>query len=415
MVVVGAGEAGARACLALREHGWTGAVTLLGEEAHPPYERPPLSKAVMLSQHEPEAGAILGRQPLLDHGIDVRFGSRVASINRAAAAVECADGRRVMYHRLLLATGASPRRLTVEGAEHALYLRTFADALALRGRLRPGARLVVIGGGFIGLEIAASAIGRGCGVTLVEAGPRVLMRGVPAEIAAIVAERHRQAGVAFRLGVGVARIRVDGQAPVVVLQDGSELPCDGVVAGVGALPEDALAKDCGLEIDNGVKVDDRLRTGDPAIFAAGDCCSFPAALYDGRRLRLEAWRSAQGQGALAGRNMLGHDLAFDEVPWFWSDQYEQTLQVAGLPDAGVSTVRREGDGVLLFFHLDAAGRLVAASGVGRPGLGRDIKLAEMLIARRATPDPAALASPEVRLKSLLSQHMKEPLPITERV
>lgn len=383
-------------------------MTLLGAEAHPPYERPPLSKAAMLSEHEPLPGAILGHDPLAEHGIEVRFGAPVVSIDRLAQVVECADRRRVAYDRLLLATGARPRRLAVEGAEHALYLRTFADALALRNRLRPGIRLVVVGGGFIGLEIAASAIGRGCNVTLVEAGARVLMRGVPAEIAAVVTERHRQAGVAFRLGVGIARIRVDGQGSIVELLDGSELRCDGVVAGVGALPEDALAEGCGLAIDNGVRVDDRLRTGDPAIFAAGDCCSFPAALYDGRRLRLEAWRNAQSQGVLAARNMLGHDLAFDEVPWFWSDQYEQTLQVAGLPDAGVSTVRREADGMLLFFHLDAAGRLVAASGVGRPGLARDIKLAEMLIARRATPDPAALASPAVRLKSLLGQQVKAP-------
>ena len=408
MVVVGAGEAGARACLALREHGWAGAVTLLGDEALPPYERPPLSKAAMLCEQEPEAAAILGRERLREHGIDFRPGSRVVAIDRAAAAVGCADGHRVAYRRLLLATGARPRRLSVEGAGHALYLRTFADALALRTRLRRGTRLVVIGGGFIGLEIAASAIGRGCAVTLVEAAPRVLMRGVPAEIAAVVAERHRDAGVAFRLGVGVARIRAAGPAQVVELHDGSELPCDGVVAGVGALPETGLAEACGLALDNGVRVDDRLRSSDPAIFAAGDCCSCPSALYGGRRLRLEAWRNAQSQGALAARNMLGHDLAFDAVPWFWSDQYEQTLQVAGLPEAGISTVRREGDGTPLFFHLDAGGRLVAASGVGRPALARDIKLAELLIARRATPDPAALASSAVRLKSLLGGQMNVP-------
>ena len=407
MVVVGGGEAGTRACLALREHGWTGAVTLLGDETLYPYERPPLSKTVMLSEREPEAGAILSRERLLEHDIDFRPGSRVVAVDRTSQAVERADGSRVPYHRLLLATGALPRKLLVEGAEHAFYLRTFADALALRARLRPGARLVVIGGGFIGLEIAASAIGRGCAVTLLEAGPRVLMRGVLPEIAAIVAERHSQAGVAFRHGVGVARIRAGAEGSLIELRDGTALPCDGVVVGVGALPETGLAEACRLTIDNGIAADDRLRTSDPLIFAAGDCCSFPMALYDGRRVRLEAWRNAQSQGLLAARNMLGHDLPHDEVPWFWSDQYEQTLQVAGLPDAGVTTVRREGDGTLLFFHLDAAGRLVAASGIGHPALARDVKLAEMLIARRAAPDPAALASPAVRLKSLLVGAMQE--------
>ncbi len=402
MVIVGAGEAGARAALTLREQGWTGPVTLIGEEAIPPYERPPLSKAIMLSADEPEAAAILTRERLAEHGIDFLHDCRVTAVERDAAVVACADGRRVAYHRLLLATGARPRRLAVEGAEQALYLRTFADALALRARLRPGVRLVIIGGGFIGLELAASAIGRGCGVTLVEAAARVLMRGVPAEIASVVAERHRAAGVVFRLGVGIARIRSAGATEVVVLEDGSELPCDGVVAGVGAIPETGLAEACGLAVANGIEVDDRLCSSDPAIFAAGDCCSFPAPLFGGQRLRLEAWRNAQSQGATAARNMLGQDHPFDEVPWFWSDQYEQTLQVAGLPSAGVSMVRRESDGVLMFFHLDTAGRIVAACGVGRPALAKDLKIAEMLIARRATPDPAALASSAVRMKSLLA-------------
>ncbi len=188
-----------------------------------------------------------------------------------------------------------------------------------------------------------------------------------------------------------------------------------MVAGVGALPETALAAACGLAIDNGVAADERLRTSDPLVFAAGDCCSCPSPLYDGRRVRLEAWRNAHSQGTRAGRNMLGDDLAYDEVPWFWSDQYEQTLQVAGLPDAGVTTVRREGDGTLLFFHLDAAGRLVAASGVGRPAQARAIKLAGMLIARRAAPAPAPRAAPAGRLKSLLAGPMQEPSRRQERV
>jgi 3-phenylpropionate/trans-cinnamate dioxygenase ferredoxin reductase subunit len=398
MVIVGAGEAGARAAMALREHGFAGGIVLIGEEGTAPYERPPLSKAVMTVAEEPSATVIATHDKLAASGVAFRH-DMVERIDRAAAAVVCASGERVPYEKLLLATGARPRRLPIAGAGHALYLRTFADALALRARLRPGAHLVVVGGGFIGLEVAASAVARGCRVTVLEAGPRILMRGVPAEIAAHVAALHRDAGVDLRTGVVIAGFEADR----VVLADGDAIACDGIVVGVGAVPETSLAAAAGLVLDNGVAVEATLRTSDPAIYAAGDCCSFPSPLYDGRRLRLEAWRNAQGQGTLAARNMLGAGLAYDAVPWFWSDQYTQTLQVAGLPDMAATSVRREvGNGALLFFHLDADGRLVAASGVGTLALSKDIRVAEMLIARGARPDPVALAAPETRLRSLLA-------------
>ena len=317
-----------------------------------------------------------------------------------------ADGRRIPYLKLLLATGARPRRLTVEGAEseHVLYLRSFAEALALRGRLRPGTRLCVIGGGFIGLEIAASAIARGCQVTVVEAAPRILMRGVPAPLAALIARRHERAGVRFHIGTGIARIVDADGARRVVLADGTEIPCDVVVAGIGAVPEVALAERAGLIIENGIRVDERLRTSDPDIFAAGDCCSVPHPLYGGRRIRLEAWRNAHDQGNLAARNMLGAELAHEAVPWFWSDQYELTLHIAGLADQAATDVRRElGDGAELHFHIDTEGRLLAASGFGPLGkVAKEIRLAEMLIQRRASPAPDQLASPDVKLKSLLN-------------
>jgi 3-phenylpropionate/trans-cinnamate dioxygenase ferredoxin reductase subunit len=398
MVIVGAGEAGARAAMALREHGFAGGIVLIGEEGAAPYERPPLSKAVMTAADEPTATVIATHDRLAAAGVAFRH-DMVERIDRDARDVVCASGERVAYEKLLLATGARPRTLPIPGAGHALYLRTFADALALRARLRSGAHLVVVGGGFIGLEVAASAVARGCRVTVLEAAPRILMRGVPAEIAAHVAALHRGAGVDLRTAVAIAGFEADG----VVLADGSEIACDGIVVGVGAAPETGLAAAAGLALDNGVAVDATLRTSDPAIYAAGDCCSFPSPLYDGRRLRLEAWRNAQGQGTLAARNMLGAGLAYDAVPWFWSDQYTQTLQVAGLPDMAATSVRREvGDGALLFFHIGADGRLVAASGIGTLALSKDIRVAEILIARGARPDPAALAAPETRLRSLLA-------------
>jgi 3-phenylpropionate/trans-cinnamate dioxygenase ferredoxin reductase component len=283
-----------------------------------------------------------------------------------------------------------------------LYLRTFTDALAMRARLAPGIRLVIIGGGFIGLEIAASALERGCSVTVVEMAPRILGRAVPAEVAAVVAEAHAAAGIRLIVGIGITAIERSGAETVVVLADGARLACDAVIAGIGAVPETALAERAGLAIENGVRVNGQLMTDDPDIYAAGDCCAFPHPVFDGRRLRLEAWRNAQDQGNHAARAMLGATAAFEVIPWFWSDQHEQTLQIAGLPDEGDTTVTRDLGGTTLFFHLKA-GRLVGASAFGPIGkVAREIRLAEMLIARRARPTAAALADPAVKLKSLLA-------------
>jgi len=406
MVIVGAGECGARAAQALREAGWSGAVTLIGEESLPPYERPPLSKALMVAAGEPQVAHPLTRDAAAQKGIDLLLGARVAEIDREAHAVILADGRRISYLKLLLATGARPRRLAVPGADSrdVLYLRSFADALAIRERLRAGARLCVIGGGFIGLEVAASAVARGCRVTVVEVTPRILMRGVPAPLAELIARRHEQAGVRFRVGAGIARISESAGTVKIGLADGDEIECDVIVAGIGAAPETLLAARAGLAVENGIRVDDRLRTSDPDIFAAGDCCSAPHALYDGRRIRLEAWRNAHDQGNLAARNMLGGDQRYEAVPWFWSDQYEMTLHVAGLADQATKHVKRDlGDGAELHFHLAGDGRLLAASGFGPLGkVAREIRLAEMLIQKGAKPAPDQLAAPEVKLKSLLN-------------
>ena len=398
MVVVGAGEAGTRAALTLREAGYGGAITLVGGEAHAPYERPPLSKAALTGADNPEATWIATEHRFAEAGVDFWHGCHVTEIDRVGNTVRCDDGRVLGYARLLLATGARPRKLDLPGSALALYLRSLADARVLWARLRPHAHLVVVGGGFIGLEVAASAIARGCRVTLLEAGPRVLGRGVPEPIAAFVAARHRAAGVDLRVGVAIERF----DEHVVVLADGSEIAGDCVVAGVGAVPDVELAARSGLVVDNGVRVDATLRTGDPAIYAAGDCCSYPAALYDGMFLRLEAWRNAQSQGEAAARNMLGAAVPFDAVPWFWSDQYDSTIQVAGVPTAGVTSVAREMPAGLLLFHLAADGRLVAVSGVGPMSLSKDVRVAELLIAQRARPDPASLAAPGVRLRTLLA-------------
>jgi 3-phenylpropionate/trans-cinnamate dioxygenase ferredoxin reductase subunit len=400
MVIVGAGECGTRAALALREAGYDGPVTLIGAEPHPPYERPPLSKDAIVAE-VPAPKAISGAAGLAEAGIDFRPNAAVAAIDRAARAVLLDDGSRLPYERLLIATGARARTLPIPGADggRVATLRALDDAARIRAELGPAKRLAVIGGGFIGLELAASARRLGTEVTVIEALPRLLSRGVPAEIAEVLETRHRDEGVRFLFEAKIAAITAEG----VLLADGAGVPADLVVIGIGAVPDTALADAAGLALENGVAVDARLATSDPAIFAAGDCCSFLHPHYGHRRVRLESWRSAQEHGTLAARNMLGHDESLATVPWFWSDQYDLTLQIAGLADGAASQVRRElADGAFVLFHLAPDGRLLAASGIGRGNaVAKDIRLAEMMIAKGAHPDPAALADPSTNLKKLL--------------
>lgn len=403
MVIVGAGECGGRAALALRDLGYEGPITLVGDEPHLPYERPPLSKEAMTGG-APAIKAIASDEQLAERSIRHIHSVRAIAIDRAANTVQLSDGTSLPYEKLLLATGSVPRKLIMPGlGRRCVYLRTFNDALAIRAHLGAGNRVAIIGGGFIGLELAAAARKLGAIVTVIEAQPRILMRGVPAEIAEIIRKAHEAEGVKVLTGQGITSV-ADNGAVRITLADGHEIIADLAVIGIGAVPVTALAAEAGLTIDNGIAVDEQLRTADPDILAAGDCCSFPLAVYDGRRVRLEAWRNAQEQGALAAKNMLGAGEAHAAVPWFWSDQYGLTLQIAGLSDEGRSTVRRDlDDGAFILFHLAEDGRLVAASGIG-PGnaVARDIRLAEMLIAKRARPAPDALQSQTVKLKSLLA-------------
>jgi 3-phenylpropionate/trans-cinnamate dioxygenase ferredoxin reductase subunit len=404
MMIVGAGECGARAALTLREQAYGGPVTLIGAERHHPYERPPLSKALEPGCDGLKLKTIASRESLARIGVTLLAPAEVVAIARAERRVRLADGASIAYDKLLLATGATPRPLPIAaGLDHCVTLRTFDDALTIRSRLSAGRRLAIIGGGFIGLELAAIASALGVEVTVLEVQARILQRGVPAEIAAILHKKHADHGVRILCGQAVASMTETAGGVAIRLADSGLVESDLVVVGIGARPNVELAEAAGLAIDNGIAVDERLRTSDPHIFAAGDCCSFPLALYGGRRVRLEAWRNALQQGALAALNMLGRDEAHSAVPWFWSDQYDLGLQVAGLVDETVEMVRRDtDDGGVLLFHLAADGRLIAASGIG-PGasIGRDFKLAEMLIARRARPPREALQSPEVKLKQLL--------------
>lgn len=412
LVIVGAGECGARAAITLRDLGFDGPLTLIGAEPHDPYERPPLSKGAITAADDPPPHTIRDGATLAGAKIEFVRGVTVAAVDRQTREVVIGDGQRLPYAKLLLATGALPRPLPVPGGAAAMLLRTHGDALALRAALQPGTRVGIAGGGFIGLEVAASAAARGCDVTVIEMLPRLMGRVVPEPVAAVMAARHEAAGVTIRCGVGIDAIDSTDGAHRIALNDGASIDCDVVIAGIGAIPETRLAEAAGLAIDNGIRVDAQLRTSDPDIFAAGDCCSFPHGLYGDRRLRLESWRSACDQAALAARNMLGSEQRYLVVPWFWSDQYELTLQIAGVVVPGATeVVRRRADGVEVRFLVDGNGRLVTASAVG-PGssVAKDIRLSELLIGARASPNPAALADPTINLKALLSAASRTPAP-----
>ncbi len=403
-VIVGAGECGARAAWALREKGFDGAITLIGDETLPPYERPPLSKASIGEVLEPKL--VADRHRYAEERITLITGVRVNALDVATKQLSLSDGNVLAYDKLLLAIGASARPFPgVPGDSQSIrMLRTHADATALRAAMLPGKHIAIIGGGFIGLELAATARMLGVRVTVVEGLERVLKRGVPQEIADVVATRHRLEGVDVKCGVAITSLTDAAGRATVRLANGDVLEVDLALVGIGAVPNTWLAERASIRVENGIAVDERLRTSAPDIYAAGDCCSFPLHLYGGRRVRLESWRNAQEQGSLAATNMLGGDQTISAVPWFWSDQYDMSLQIAGLADGAVHHLRRDlGSNAFILFHLDADGRLLAASGIG-PGnaVARDIRLAEMLIAAGARPDPDALVSPGVKLKSLLA-------------
>lgn len=404
IAVVGAGECGARAAFALRSRGFEGLLTLIGGERHLPYERPPLSKSVCgeVELYRPVARG----EEYAAAAIDLRLGIDVVGIDRSSKRLILSDDSTISYDKLLLATGARARRLPgvpVSGRIHTL--RTFEDALAIREALRAGASLAIIGGGFIGLELAAAARSAGCRVTVIETQDRLLKRAVPEDIACIVANRHRQEGVEIVCGAEQVRLAVENGMPLIAMANRDSITPDHVVVGIGAIPNNELALNAGLEIDNGIAVDEYLQTSDPDIYAAGDCCSFPLPTHGNKRIRLEAWRNAQEQSQIVSANLLGERCAVNNIPWFCSDQYEMSLQIAGLPSDAVRQVRRDlPGGGLLLFHLDQNNRIVGASGIGQGNsVAKHIRLSEMLIAAGQPQDLDELSSPNLQLKSLLKR------------
>lgn len=407
VLIVGAGHAGGQCAASLRQKGWDGDIMIAGEEAYPPYQRPPLSKAFLAGDLAAERLFLKPPAFYEQQGIDVRRGARAERIDRAGKAVHFADGSAVDYDVLVLATGTRVRRLNVPGADlpGVGYLRDIADVDAIRPRLRPGARLVVVGAGFIGLEVAAVATKLGVEVTVLEAAERVLSRVTGETVSRFFEDLHRGHGVDLRLGAALQEFEGDSEGGVALarLADGSALPCDLALIGVGVVPNAEIAEDAGLAVNDGIVVDDHTRTGDPAIYAVGDCTRHPSA-YCGADLRLESVHNALEQAKTAAAAICGAPVSYDQVPWFWSDQYDVKLQTVGLcTNAGDArsdreVLRGEPSGkAFSVFYLDGD-RLVAADSINRPV---DHMVARKLIAARKAVSPAALADPETDLKSLL--------------
>jgi 3-phenylpropionate/trans-cinnamate dioxygenase ferredoxin reductase subunit len=335
-VIVGASLAGAKAAETLREEGFDGQIVLIGEEDERPYERPSLSKDYLLGKAERETIYVHPQAWYADHGVDLRLGTLVTGVDPLAHEVTLADGSRIGYGKLLLATGSAPRRLPLSGAdaEGVLYLRRVADSDRIRATLQTATRIAVIGAGWIGLETAAAARSAGVEVTVLEAAELPLLRVLGREVAKSFAGLHREHGVDLRFGVQVAEITESGgQADGVRLADGSHIPADAVVVGIGITPNSQLAEAARLEVGNGIVVDAGLRSSDPDIYAAGDVANSYHPML-GRHIRVEHWANALNQPQAAARAMLGQDVAYDRVPYFYTDQYDLGMEYAGYVEPG---------------------------------------------------------------------------------
>ena len=404
-IIIGAGHAGGELAIALRNEGWEGRILLLGEEAHLPYHRPPLSKAYLAGSVEKSSLSIRPQMAYDKANVEFIGGVRVSRIDRANQRLELADGSQLAYDKLAIATGGRPRPLSVPNAAVAErcanlhYLRTLDDVEQIRAQLAPGKRLAIVGGGYIGLEVAASAIAQGLQVTVLEALPRVLQRVTAAELSAYYERKHREAGVDIRTGVQVADLEVTGDTVTAVLcADGSRLAADLVVVGIGLLANTELAAEAGLQVDNGILVDEHAQTSDPHIYAAGDCTNHPNALL-GRRLRLESVPNALEQSRVAAANMAGKAKTYASVPWFWSDQYELKLKMVGLAEGFERLVLRGDPATDSFsaFYLKGD-KVLAADTVNRP---QDFIAAKRLVAEGIAVTDTQLADDSRPLKELL--------------
>ena len=394
IVIVGAGHAGGRAAQALRAAGYEGRLTLVGEETYAPYERPPLSKELLKTDAGLEKARLHDPDWYAEQDIELILANRAMRLDPAPQLVTLADGQILKFDRLLLTTGARVRTLHLPGADlpGVEYLRDYDDSQAIRAALADKAKVAVIGGGFIGLECAASARDRGCEVTVLEAADRLMGRAVAPEIGAHFEAVHRAHGTEVHLNVRISGIEGAGKVERVDFEDGTSIPAELVVIGIGIEPNVELAEEAGIACDNGIIVDEFGRTSDPRVYAAGDVANQPNDFLS-VRVRLESYQNAQDQAMAVARNMIADEpKAYEDSLWVWTDQYDVNLQMLGRPEGYDELVWR-GDrdgGSFTVFYL-AEGRIVAVNTVNA---GRDMGACKRLMASGKTFDPAALAAPK---------------------
>lgn len=397
-IIVGAGHCGGHAAAALRQQGFAGRVVVIGQEPHPPYQRPPLSKAFLAGELPVERVYLRPATFYVDNHIELLLGTRVIAIHRADRRIVLADGTLLTYDKLLLATGSVPRRLEIPGADLSgvHYLRNLADADRIRAHLAPEKSMVVVGGGYIGLEVAAIARKLGMQVTLLEATDRILNRVTTPQISDFFAQLHGEHGVGIRCNARVLAFEGRDQIQTVVCDD-ARLAVDVVLVAIGILPDVALAQAAGLECDNGIIVDEHCRTADEHIYAAGDCTNHPNPLLQ-RRLRLESVHNAVEQGKTAALNMCGEHRPYADIPWFWSDQYDVKLQTAGLSDGYDQVVQRgniDKRAFSLFYLKD--GVLIAVDAINNP---REYMACRKLVPRQLRIPPARLADTTIAMQEM---------------
>ena len=394
-VIVGAGEAGAAAAQALRARGFDGRLHLIGAEASPPYERPPLSKEYLRGERD-DVALIQPQTWYEENQVELRTGTYVTSLDASGPSVVLEDGERIEADAVLLATGGSARRLPGPPSERVLVLRTLDDSTRIRQVLR-GGRVVVVGAGFIGAEVAASARRMGVEVTVLEMAPVPLVRALGEDVGAIYGRIHRDEGVDLRTGEGVEAIEETGDGVMVRTTQGNTVEAEAVVVGVGMVPNVELAEGAGLAMSNGVDVDAACRTSAPGVYAIGDIANHDHPLFG--RIRVEHFDNALKMGAHVAGTMLGEDVPFTDPHWFWSDQYDVNLQYAGFAQRWDDVVVRgsleDRDGVAFYLH---EGRLLAALGLNR---GRDVRRAMKMISARARPDPVVLGDEDTDLRTLV--------------
>jgi 3-phenylpropionate/trans-cinnamate dioxygenase ferredoxin reductase component len=400
VVIVGAGQAGGDLTGALRANAYAGPITLIGDEPYPPYRRPPLSKGFLSGEATLESLYLKSAETYVRQQIDCRFGIGVERIERNRSSIRLFDGTVVPYQHLVLATGGRARRLSLPGANHpnVHYIRNIEDILKLQQQLLPGKRLLIIGGGYIGLEAASVGIKKGLKVTLVESLERVLARVTAPQLSAFYENAHRTRGVDILTGTGVHALEGEPLVDSVVLSDGRRLTVDLVVVGIGMIPNTEIADTAQLKVANGILVDTYARTEDPAIYAIGDCCNHENTFLQ-RRLRLESVPNAAEQARVCAAAICGKSMPYSAVPWFWSDQYDLKLQMVGLSEGHDQLIVR-GDmareSFCAFYLRNEV--LIAADAVNRP---LEFMLAKRLVSDRAHATAAQLRDEGVSLKSLL--------------